>query len=400
MAETTAERHPAQPEAQPTSFVRFVRAQRIEHLVLLIAFTILAATGLPQKFAITPLGEAVLALWGGIESARRIHRIAAVVLLAESIFHILAVAYGIAVQRRPLAMAPVPEDLRHLWEDVQFYLGRRKRKAYYGRYSYAEKAEYLAVVWGTLIMAITGFMMWNPIATARSLPGEVIPAAKAAHGGEALLAVLAIILWHFYHVHVRHFNKSMFTGRLNREEMLEEHPAELAQIESGHSSVSLSPEATRRRQRVFFPVAAVTALVLGFGLYRFTTFEHTAIDTVPPAESAAIFVPITPTTAPTRTPTQAVTPGAAAADTWDDYFSGLFRNRCGTCHVTATLSGLSLDTYQAALKGGSHGPAIVPGDPDSSELVKIQSVGNHPGQLTIDELNRVIAWIKAGAPEK
>lgn len=86
--------------------------------------------------------------------------------------------------------------------------------------------------------------------------------------------------------------------------------------------------------------------------------------------------------------------------TWDGYFSGLFRNRCSTCHGLTNVGGLSLSTYQDALKGGNSGPAIVPGDPDNSILVQKQSAGNHPGQLTIDELNQVIAWIKAGAPEK
>ena len=82
------------------------------------------------------------------------------------------------------------------------------------RYTFGEKVEYWSVVWGTVIMAVTGFMMWNPISTLRFLPGEAIPAAKAAHGGEAVLAVLAIIIWHFYHVHIKTFNKSMFTGKL------------------------------------------------------------------------------------------------------------------------------------------------------------------------------------------
>ena len=89
------------------------------------------------------------------------------------------------------------------------------------------------MVWGTFIMIITGFMMWNPIATTNYLPGQFIPAAKVAHGGEAVLAALAIILWHFYHVHLRHFNKSMFIGKMTRHEMEEEHPAELALIEAG-----------------------------------------------------------------------------------------------------------------------------------------------------------------------
>ncbi len=213
------------PVTPVKTVLRFSLFQRIEHLVLLLSFTTLAVTGLPQKFADAPLSQFVLSAFGGIEAARIIHRGAAIVLMALSIYHVVEILYRVFVQRTAWTMLPVIDDFKHLYDDLLFYFGRRKHKAYYGRYNYAEKAEYLAVVWGTAVMILTGFMMWNPIATTNILPGEAIPAAKVAHGGEATLAVLAIILWHFYHVHLRHFNKAMFTGKLTREEMQHEHPA-------------------------------------------------------------------------------------------------------------------------------------------------------------------------------
>ena len=76
-------------------------------------------------------------------------------------------------------MLPLVEDFKHLWHDLLFYFGRRKHKAYYGRYNYAEKAEYLAVVWGTAIMIITGFMMWNPIATTNYPAGAIHPGGQS-----------------------------------------------------------------------------------------------------------------------------------------------------------------------------------------------------------------------------
>ncbi len=71
------------------------------------------------------------------------------------------------------------------------------------RYTWEEKVEYWSLLWGTIVMIVTGFMLWNPIATARFLPGEFIPAAQVVHGGEALLAILAVLVWHFYSVHLR-----------------------------------------------------------------------------------------------------------------------------------------------------------------------------------------------------
>jgi cytochrome b subunit of formate dehydrogenase len=395
---------PVETKAKPEhrkEYTRFTIFQRIEHFVLLLSFSLLGFTGLPQKFINSPISIAIINALGGIEGTRVVHRVSATVLMVVSVYHLLEVIYKVFVQRTEWTMLPLIEDFNHVIQDVLYYIGFRKHPAHYGRYNYGEKMEYLAVVWGTVVMAITGFMMWNPIATARYLPGEAIPAAKAAHGGEAVLAVAAIILWHFYNVHLRHFNKSMFTGKMTREEMRHEHPAELAEIESGQKPVLTNPKELKKRQRIFYPFAAVVAIVSAFGIYGFVTFEQTAITTLPNRETVAVFVPITPTPRPTPTLTPTPVPGLeAAADTWDGKYGELFRLRCSTCHGVTAVGGLSLADYQKALEGGNSGPAIVPGDPDRSKLVEVQSAGNHPGQLTPEELEDVINWIKSGAPEK
>ncbi len=383
------------------TYRRFEISQRLEHILFLLSFSILGFTGLIQKYSAYPLSEYFIYALGGIERVRIIHHYSAILMMIVSGYHVLVLTYKIFVLRVRWTMMPLLEDLQHVYQDVLYFLGFRKHRAYYGRYNYAEKAEYLAVVWGTIIMGLTGFMMWNPLSTTQLLPGSVIPAAKAAHGAEAVLAVLAIIIWHFYHVHLKHFNKSMFTGKLTRKEMMHEHPAELAQIEAGQVYKRPSLKVLRHRQKVFFPVAVVFSLVFGFGVFKFANFEVTAITTIPQGETAQVYVPVTPTPRPSPTPPPTSIPGAETASmTWDGYFSGLFRNRCSSCHGVTSVGGLSLSTYQDALKGGVSGPAIIPGDPDKSILVLKQSAGNHPGQLTIDELDQVIAWIIAGAPEK
>lgn len=383
------------------TYIRFSLSQRVEHFVLLVSFTLLGITGLPQKYPTQQWSDFILRIFGGIESARQIHHISAIALMIVSVYHVIAVAYRIYVLRSPLTMLPLLDDFKHLFQDLGYYLGMRKHKGYYGRFNYAEKVEYLAVVWGTLVMAITGFMMWNPIATARFLPGQWIPAAKAAHGGEALLAVLSILIWHFYHVHLKKFNKSMFTGKLTREEMEHEHPAELAQLESSNTQTAPEPAVLRKRQQIFAPFAAGFALLLGFGIFSFVTFEETAIQTINRGESVAVFVPLTPTPRPTPTPLPTPEPGqGVGANTWAGQYEALFRNRCGTCHGITSVGGLSLATLEQAIEGGNSGPAIVPGDAEESVLVQIQRAGGHPGQLSADELGRVIDWINQGAPER
>ena len=383
------------------TYTRFDISQRIEHIVFLLSFTMLGFTGLIQKFSANQISDTFIFLLGGIERVRVIHHYSAIVMMIVSGYHVLVLGYKVFVLRLPWTMLPVIEDLQHLIQDILYFLGFRKHRGYYGRYNYAEKVEYLAVVWGTVIMGLTGFMMWNPLSTTQFLPGDVIPAAKAAHGAEAILAVLAIVVWHFYNVHIKHFNKSMFNGKLNRTEMKHEHPAELAKIEAGQEGKHLPLKVIRRRQQVFFPAALIFTVAFGFGIVKFANYEVTALTTVPQGETAQVYVPVTPTPRPSPTPPPTREPGEeVGAMTWDGYFSGLFRNRCSTCHGVTKVSGLSLSTYQDALKGGDSGPAIVPGNPDNSVLIQKQSLGNHPGQLTIDELDQVIAWIMAGAPEK
>jgi len=393
---------PSSETASQVMYQRFDLSQRIEHILLLSSFTTLGITGLAQKFIDSPISLFIIQALGGVESTRRIHHIAAFVLAWVSVYHFIAVLYRIIVLRVPLTMMPLIEDFKHLFDDLAYYFGFRKTRAYYGRYNYAEKVEYFAVVWGTIIMAITGFMMWNPLTTTQFLPGEVIPAAKAAHGAEAVLAVLAIIIWHTYHVHLKRFNRSMFTGKISHQEMEEDHPAELELIETGNSWERPPDDVIRRRQRTFFPFAAVLGLLFGAGVIAFVTIEPaTAITTVSQRETTSVFVPVTPTPRPTLAPSptsEALL--SAGPNTWDETFAELFANRCGTCHVRTAVGGFSLATYQSALQGGSGGPGIIPGNAKASVLVQVQEEGNHPGRLTAEELQAVIDWIEAGAPER
>jgi len=276
--------------AEGRTYLRFTPVQRLEHLALIVSFTLLALTGLPQKYSSSGVGERLIGLMGGIEAVRIAHRIAAFALMASTIVHVVDVAFLLFVERVKLAMLPGADDLRHVWQALRYNLGLAGQRPRTGRYTFEEKVEYWSLVWGTLLMIATGFMLWNPIATTRFLPGQFIPAAQVVHGGEAVLAVLAIVIWHGYGVHLRHFNRSMFTGTMTEAEMREEHPAELEEILAGSLPPPPDPPLRRRRLRRFIPLATVALVALLAGLWYFVTFEQTAIPTVPrqvPAERAA-----------------------------------------------------------------------------------------------------------------
>lgn len=384
-------------------YLRFTISDRIEHWVQMASFTILGFTGLIQKFADSDISVALIALLGGIEAVRIIHRIASIGLMLGTIYHLGAAGYKFYVKRSRITMLPTLRDITNAWGIFLYNLKMRTSKPQQGRYTFDEKFEYWAFVWGTAVMGLTGFILWNPIVTAKFLPGIFIPAAKAAHSGEALLAVLAIAIWHFYNVHIKHLNKSMFTGYLSEHEMLEEHPIELADIKAGIAEIPQDPAEVAKRKRIFFPIYSVVAVGMLVGVYFFVRGEETAVTTVPPAETLVVFAPLTPTPLPTPIPTPTPQPTPEESEVaeiyWDNAVLPLAEEKCGACHGPAAMGGLDISSYGSTVAGGASGPAVVPGDPDASLIVTRQTSGDHPGQFSQDEINLITDWINAGAPE-
>lgn len=226
---------------------RFSLAQRVEHFLLLISFNVLVITGLPQKYSGEGWGERLIVLFGGIDQTRFIHRSFAVLLVALGIYHLLAVA---ATRKRPVRRHDMNlrmRDIRDLFADILFLSGISRERPRFGRFDYRQKFEYLAVLWGTVIMAVTGLVMWFPSLVTQWLPGVVVPAARVAHGGEALLAMLSVVLWHFYNAHFRPdvfpMDPAMFTGKITVERLRHEHAEEFDELrELGALPAGHSPE--------------------------------------------------------------------------------------------------------------------------------------------------------------
>lgn len=269
--------------AKEQQYPRFRVGARIEHLILFISFTVLAVTGLPQRYAQWPLAQDLILAMGGIETVRLVHRYAAFLLVAGSFYHLFTGAYRLYVRRERNRMLPDKKDAQDLVGYVKYNVGLQDEHPKMRKFNFGEKLEFWAVVWGTAVMAITGFMLWNPIATTNILPGEIIPVAKAAHSYEALLAVFSIIVWHFYNVMIKHWNPSMWTGKLPRHQMEEEHALELERLDSGEPAWPEVDRPVLQRRRLIY---AVTSLILGsiilvILVWAFT-FEQTAIITITP----------------------------------------------------------------------------------------------------------------------
>jgi cytochrome b subunit of formate dehydrogenase len=274
------------------AYLRFPLARRIEHWVMMLSFTTLGLTGIPQKFSQSPISLAILQALGGIESLRTIHHVAAIVMMFGTAWHILVMGYSVFVLRDQMSMLPTLQDAKDGIQALLYNIGFVKTYPQMGRYTFEEKMEYWAFVWGAAVMGVTGFLMWNPITATQYLPGEFVPAAKAAHGGEAVLAVLAIIIWHMYGVHIKRFNKAMFNGKMTEEDMLHEHPLELADIKAGIADRRPDAATIRKRQMIYYPIAAVLTIAMLGGIYGFINAEETALKTVPPISESVEATPV------------------------------------------------------------------------------------------------------------
>ncbi len=215
--------------------IRFNRRQRLEHISVMTLFLVLSFTGLPQKFYQAGWAETMILWMGGIDRVRWIHRAAGVAFTLLTFTH-LTVAIGlVATGRSKLSLVPTRQDFTDAIVTLKYYLGMSDVHAKFGRFDYRQKFEYWGLVLGAVIVIATGVVLLFPLLVARFLPGELIPAAKLAHGNEALMAFLVVILWHIYNAHlspdVFPFDTSIFTGKVSRERMEHEHPLEWAEIE-------------------------------------------------------------------------------------------------------------------------------------------------------------------------
>ena len=130
---------------KPTRYLRFDGWERLEHTVLIISFTVLSVTGLPQKWPDSYWGNLLIQLMGGIEWTRMIHHAAAVILILSTLYHVLAVTYRILVLRRPMTLLPRWRDAKDAAQALFYNLGRVTDPPRMGRYTFGEKFEYCAL---------------------------------------------------------------------------------------------------------------------------------------------------------------------------------------------------------------------------------------------------------------
>jgi cytochrome b subunit of formate dehydrogenase len=214
----------ARRRMQNPMMTRMTTNQRWQHLILLSSFIILVITGFALKF---PESWFAQILGMGEHWRSLIHRVAGVFLIAAGVYHVLYLAALKEGRRMLRDIAPRPKDAFDALGTMLYYLGLSKQKPKFGRFNYAEKAEYWALVWGTALMGLTGIMMWAKVWVGNLLARWWVDVATAVHFYEAILATLAIVVWHFYQVFfdpdVYPMNWAWWDGKMPVEHYRHEH---------------------------------------------------------------------------------------------------------------------------------------------------------------------------------
>jgi len=232
---------------------RFNGNMVFQHSVLTVSFIVLVITGFALRY---PESWWVAVLnFGGITELSRsvIHRVSAVLLIYISLHHLLFLLMSRRGQEEFRAMIPSMADLTEAFQNIKYHLGLTKSKPAFDRYDYTEKAEYWALVWGTALMAATGFVPWFPTFFTSFLPAWVVTISETIHLYEAWLATLAIAVFHLFFTifHPDRYPMSFtwIDGNMPKEEVKHHHPLWYDKIESEERASELEDSKAERSEQ-------------------------------------------------------------------------------------------------------------------------------------------------------
>jgi cytochrome b subunit of formate dehydrogenase len=219
-------------------YLRMTLNERIQHLNLAINFTILVITGFalsyPTAFWVSPISDVP----AGMTLRGFLHRLCGVATVFLGGYHILYCIFTKRGRGIIKDMIPGLKDAIDLWETLKnnFFINRPAKTLKMPRFNFREKLEYLGLIWGTLVMTVTGFILWFEVEWLKYFPKWTFDLARTIHFYEAILATLTIIVWHFYSVifnpDVYPMSWAWITGNLTEHEMEEEHGLELERVKA------------------------------------------------------------------------------------------------------------------------------------------------------------------------
>ena len=141
-------------------YLRWTRTERWQHWLVASSFILLVLTGFALRYPESWWSRPFIGFETRFGSRGILHRVAATLYTLVAVFH-LGYLLGTPRGRHLLkALGPGLGDLRDVLHNLGWMAGRKKEPAASDHFSYAEKAEYWALVWGTVVMGVTGAGLW------------------------------------------------------------------------------------------------------------------------------------------------------------------------------------------------------------------------------------------------
>lgn len=226
--------HAHEELAYGLTVVRLSLNERIQHFILMGTFITLVITGFALKFP-EAWWAAPFTQWeGGFAMRGFLHRLAGGLMVLLAFYHVFYIIKTKRGQRHIREMLPTLKDFFDVIQMIKFNLGLAKERPKFAYYNYIEKAEYWALIWGTIVMSVTGFILWFENISLKYFPKWITDVSTVAHYYEAILATAAIIVWHFYFQffdpHVYPMNTTCVTGKMSEETLKLEHGLEYERL--------------------------------------------------------------------------------------------------------------------------------------------------------------------------
>jgi len=259
-------------EAPPTLVKRFTKWQRASHGFLAVGVFGLVLTGMPLKYSASFWAGPLMKLYGGPERAGDIHRFCAVLFFISGLMHIAGVIGG-ALKRditppfSPDSILPRMVDVRQAIQNIRYLRGNGERPKF-AKFSYFEKFDYLAEVWGLFVIGLSGLIMWFPVNAAKFLPGWAVNAALIFHSYEALLAMGFLFTIHFINTHLRPdvfpVDRVIFSGSMPLHEVKERYGGWYERVVADPGRYMIAGEENDARALNF---VGGTFLIVGFSIF-------------------------------------------------------------------------------------------------------------------------------------
>ena len=257
---------------------RFDIFPRFLHFLVIISFLTLAVTGMTLKFADQQWAEWIAEVFGTFETLGTLHRICAVITFTYLGLNCLLVYNNWIKSKKALVaflldpestLIPLPHDAVEMIDTFKWFFGMGPQPRY-GRWTYWEKFDYMAVFWGVGVIGFTGLCLWFPEQFTRVIPGYWINIATIVHSDEALLASGFIFTIHFFNTHLRPekfpMDPVIFTGSMPLEELKHERPREYELLKAEGKLEELKCDPPPRRFVIAAHIFGLTALTIGLSL--------------------------------------------------------------------------------------------------------------------------------------